>query len=729
MVKKIYFSWLSLIVLLIPVAIWFNRPLQEADILQLNVNREPPQFDISDYSLAISQPIFKFTVSGQVQLNEVEAFARVILVDTKQQEYLVYEANSVLADKNNFPITDVCEETCILDSIIPDHYRVESHNAEITITKTNYSQNQAVRLKQAPMMAEAIKNNKAVVDKVKINKINQLAAAKNKRWQAGETSISKLTYSQKKKLFGLPVLPDLQGFEYYRGGIFEVAAAAPTPAPKPSLLPSPLPTPTPTPTPIPSPFSTPTPSPKPSPSPAVPSIYRSQWDWRNTHGANWMTPVRNQLSCGSCWAFAAIGITEAEANLYYNQHLNIDLSEQDSVCLHPGSCGFGGYSGDTLNELKTQGLVNEACYSYTGNEVCSGRCGDWQNQLWKTTEYNWIDWPYQDDVLKQILITKGPITFGIPSWWHVMTLAGYETDSLTQQTVWIMKNSWGTDWGEAGYAKLIVPESDRYHFWLTAQPFSVNDPGKPISCVDQDKDSYCNWGISAAKPGICPAACQNQKDCDDSNPNFGPFKSDYSCQTINNFSSPSPSPSLSPSPSPKTSPSPSPIASPVSCINSCGNGTCEAIVCSGSGCPCPETVSSCPNDCRVNQSSPVVIFAAGRAYQGVYPNMELVINGQTVKRWTKIKYQPQLRLFGRYTYIHPAKLEPKDDIKVVFTNDKQSMALRVDRIKVDGKVYQSEAGNVFSSGTLTANRRTCASKYARSEWLDCNGFFRYKLQQ
>ncbi|MBX7144657.1 MAG: hypothetical protein K1X79_09420 [Oligoflexia bacterium] len=33
------------------------------------------------------------------------------------------------------------------------------------------------------------------------------------------------------------------------------------------------------------------------------------------------------------------------------------------------------------------------------------------------------------------------------------------------------------------------------------------------------------------------------------------------------------------------------------CVDRCGDGTCEEIVCAGSGCPCPETNASCPKDC------------------------------------------------------------------------------------------------------------------------------------
>ncbi|MFA4872807.1 MAG: hypothetical protein WC659_02630 [Patescibacteria group bacterium] len=34
------------------------------------------------------------------------------------------------------------------------------------------------------------------------------------------------------------------------------------------------------------------------------------------------------------------------------------------------------------------------------------------------------------------------------------------------------------------------------------------------------------------------------------------------------------------------------------CKNLCGNGTCEEIVCMAIGCPCPETPSTCPQDCK-----------------------------------------------------------------------------------------------------------------------------------
>lgn len=78
------------------------------------------------------------------------------------------------------------------------------------------------------------------------------------------------------------------------------------------------------------------------------------WDWRNRHGANdpsspyfddddsgftgWITPIKNQAEptgCGSCSAFGTFGSFEAMINLYYNQHLDLDLSEQEQLSCNP----------------------------------------------------------------------------------------------------------------------------------------------------------------------------------------------------------------------------------------------------------------------------------------------------------------------------------------------------------------------------------------------------------
>ena len=101
-------------------------------------------------------------------------------------------------------------------------------------------------------------------------------------------------------------------------------------------------------------------------------------DWRN-NGGNWVTPVRNQGGCGSCWAFSTTAALES-AVLRHRQtpNVNLDLSEQVMI-----SCGgFGSCAGGML-ELASDyfvqyGLPPESCYPYTyTNGLCSAACANW----------------------------------------------------------------------------------------------------------------------------------------------------------------------------------------------------------------------------------------------------------------------------------------------------------------------------------------------------------------
>ncbi|MDP7244266.1 MAG: C1 family peptidase, partial [Flavobacteriales bacterium] len=139
----------------------------------------------------------------------------------------------------------------------------------------------------------------------------------------------------------------------------------------------------------------------------------NSFDWRNRHGENWNSPVKNQGSVSSCTSFGAIAAIEATINLYYNQHLDIDLSEQATL-----SCGSTLYQEAILNEdghgdfnsapagdcfgvnspasnlcrAKVVGFVDEQCYPYVDHFtpstfVCDNLCSDYQNRLWKVTDF------------------------------------------------------------------------------------------------------------------------------------------------------------------------------------------------------------------------------------------------------------------------------------------------------------------------------------------------------
>jgi len=69
----------------------------------------------------------------------------------------------------------------------------------------------------------------------------------------------------------------------------------------------------------------------------------AHFDWRQKDGYNWMTSVKDQASCGSCVAFAAIGATEGQLKIRANSpSWNVDLSEQHLFSCGGGLCGCGG---------------------------------------------------------------------------------------------------------------------------------------------------------------------------------------------------------------------------------------------------------------------------------------------------------------------------------------------------------------------------------------------------
>jgi len=199
--------------------------------------------------------------------------------------------------------------------------------------------------------------------------------------------------------------------------------------------------------------------------------FPQNFDWRNQNG-NWLTPVKNQGSCGSCWAFATVGDAESKIKIARNDsNFNIDLSEQDLV-----SCGvplgfyggsFGGCAGATLEDplsyINNTGITDEACFSYTSSdESCSNKCSSANKRLWKINNYGYIPLNRQD--MKNDIITKGPIIVGIymagsfvdgiytcvnpgSNLNHAVVIVGYNDTGK----YWIAKNSWGSNWNGDGY--------------------------------------------------------------------------------------------------------------------------------------------------------------------------------------------------------------------------------------------------------------------------------------
>jgi C1A family cysteine protease len=274
------------------------------------------------------------------------------------------------------------------------------------------------------------------------------------------------------------------------------------------------------------------------------------FDWRNVNGQNYITEVKDQGECGSCWAFATLGGLEGQYNTYFNNpQINLDLSEQQLISdFNPYGCN-GLYNSEFINlfnYINNLGIYTESYWPYIAcdaqnnincqyyNSIVPGA----PNNTYKTTEFESISFGNIAKI-KEALVNKGPVLTGMLVFYdffnysngvyqsdistgiaggHAVLIVGYGNyDGIDY---WIVKNSWGSEWGEDGYFRIKIGDAsgleNRFLYVLTTPILD----GTQTSCTDQDQDNYCYWGTySDELPNFCSSNCLPIKDCDDSNPN------------------------------------------------------------------------------------------------------------------------------------------------------------------------------------------------------------------
>lgn len=460
--------------------------------------------------------------SGQVKFSSKSGYVRILLSNDFGHDLLIYESFPLIAVNGIDSFSNMTMESIDISSnLVMKKIRIELKNAIINNLSINIANGSITKAQQQQMRQN------------KIALINNNLRNQNALWIAGETPISQLNYEEKKRLFNGNV-PDLQGFEYYIGGIFELKNDSITSIVKNTQI-------------------------------TAGSLYTLYFDWRNRHGKNWVTSIKNQGTiCGSCWAFGAIGAVEGLINLYYNQKIDLDLSEQQMVSCSGGSC-FGGSAGgsDALNYMITNGVVNDCCFPYSeSDEPCNNICNNPTENIKISGMQTFVSNNYSDPVaeLKKLLIQKGILSGRISCWSHTMTLVGFGTiqagdtllegivgggdnygnntividsnDSRIGETYWIFKNSYGTSWGNEGYAYIIADINQLNYTRIPLYPItSINYSFNDIICEDRDGDGYYNWGIGS-KPLTCPSCSPSESDGDDSNPNLGPMDEYGICAAI-----------------------------------------------------------------------------------------------------------------------------------------------------------------------------------------------------
>eukprot|EP01098_Paradermamoeba_levis_P013230 TRINITY_DN598_c0_g2_i1.p1 TRINITY_DN598_c0_g2~~TRINITY_DN598_c0_g2_i1.p1 ORF type:complete len:536 (+),score=164.71 TRINITY_DN598_c0_g2_i1:101-1708(+) len=228
--------------------------------------------------------------------------------------------------------------------------------------------------------------------------------------------------------------------------------------------------------------------------------FPTNFDWRNVNGRNFVTPIRNQGNCGSCYSFATTAMFEArylvERGLAVDETSSLIFSPQDIVECSRFSQGCdGGFPEQVSKYGEAWGIGLEKYNNYTGNSTSKCHKWDYDQHYGRifTTNYFYVDDDgekgyYGSSTERGMIINilkKGPIAVSImvysdfqhyksgvyrhvqsPSLTsidtaslppphfvitnHVVLVVGYgETEDGDKY--WIIKNSWGEGWGMGGF--------------------------------------------------------------------------------------------------------------------------------------------------------------------------------------------------------------------------------------------------------------------------------------
>lgn len=228
------------------------------------------------------------------------------------------------------------------------------------------------------------------------------------------------------------------------------------------------------------------------------------FNWRD---AGQMTAVRNQGACGSCSTFSVSGAFEGAYNIRNNQ--TIDVSEQQMLsCAQQTngndavSCG-GGWMHWIAGWMTSNSLTGDGDFNYQASDLS---CPANLPNRYGLAAWDWIGsntrFPTENEI-KDAICQYGPVSVAVTvgndfrryddgvfrtddrdAVNHAVVLVGWDDD----RNAWLMRNSWGTGWGDNGYMWIEYGASriGEYGIWLLPEERSVIDRSEIADLIRED---------------------------------------------------------------------------------------------------------------------------------------------------------------------------------------------------------------------------------------------------